>query len=762
MPSIEKAIQLLLILLSCASMATAAAPGILTDLQSIHALSNAEASKAIPVAFEATVTYYRSYEEVLFVQDGDASIYVQAPDTLAKVAPGDRVLIKGKTHDSYRPEVFASSITFLHHGQLPAPVPADFEKLIRGDDDSAFVKVHGIVRTADIARSNVAPIRHINLELETNGGVVHVNMDSDDENALRDLLDAEVDAVGVASGHFDGKMQLAGIDLNVFRLDDIHIVKHATVAPWSLSATPMDQVLSTYNEVSRSKRILVHGIITYYQPGSMLVLEDGPKTLRIMTSTYAPMRIGDLADATGFPDLVDGYLTLSSAEIKDSLVQAPLQIVQANWQELSTAANIFDLVSIEGRLVVKTREAVQDEYVIEADGGHIFTAIYRHPDPISQLALPPMKEIDQDSRVRVVGICLPYNADAFSGPVPFDILLRSFDDVSVVAKPSPFGRRQLAYIAGALMAILLIVGVRFWFVERGVRRQTASLGYIERRRSRILEDINGTRPLAEILEQITELVSFKLNGAPCWCQIADGAQLGNCPAKLSAFRVCEETVHSRSGSSLGVFHAAFDPRTKPHSLETEALGMATGLAALAIETRRLYNDLRRRSEFDLLTDTHNRFSLDKHLDNLIVDCRENAGIFGLIYIDLDEFKGINDIYGHHVGDQYLQDVAVRMKRQLRGHDLLARLGGDEFAVLVPLVRSRYEVEEIASRLVRSMDDPFNIEEYSIQGSASLGIAIYPEDGVSKDTLFKTADAAMYSSKNASRRGERVAMNHLDE
>jgi diguanylate cyclase (GGDEF)-like protein len=189
--------------------------------------------------------------------------------------------------------------------------------------------------------------------------------------------------------------------------------------------------------------------------------------------------------------------------------------------------------------------------------------------------------------------------------------------------------------------------------------------------------------------------------------------------------------------------------------------MATGLGALAIETRRLYNDLRRRSEFDLLTDTHNRFSLDKHIDNLIIDCRENAGIFGLIYIDLDEFKGINDIYGHHVGDRYLQDVSERMKRQLRGHDLLARLGGDEFAVLVPMVRSRYEVEEIASRLERSMDEAFKIEEYVIQGSASLGIAIYPEDGVTKDTLFKTADAAMYSSKNASRRGVRVPMNQMD-
>ena len=425
-----------MIVVASSSMAKAA-PGTLTDLQSIHALTNAEASKAIPVAFEATVTYYRAYEEVLFVQDGNAAIYVQPPDTLAKVVPGDRILIHGKTHDSYRPEIFADSITFLHHGQLPAAVPADFDQLIRGDDDSVLVKVHGTVRTADIARSNVAPIRHINLELLTNGGVVHVNMDSDDDNALRDLLDAEVDVVGVASGRFDGKMQLAGIDLNVFRLENIQVLKPATVAPWSLPPTPMDQILASYNEVSHSRRVLVHGIITYYQPGSMVVLQNGPKTLRIMTSTYAPVRVGDLADATGFPDLVDGFLTLSSAEIKDSLVQSPLQPLQENWQELSTAAHIFDLVATEGKLVAVTREAMQDEYVIMADGGHVFSAIYRHPDPISQLALPPIKDIAVNSRVRVVGICLPYNADAFSGPVPFDILLRSFDDVSVVAKSFP-------------------------------------------------------------------------------------------------------------------------------------------------------------------------------------------------------------------------------------------------------------------------------------------------------------------------------------
>jgi len=283
-----------------------------------------------------------------------------------------------------------------------------------------------------------------------------------------------------------------------------------------------------------------------------------------------------------------------------------------------------------------------------------------------------------------------------------------------------------------------------------MRRQTAELAYIERRRSRILEDINGTRPLAEIIEQITELVSFKLKGSPCWCQIAEGALLGNCPPKLDAFRIVQEEIPGRSGTAHGAIFAGLDPLTSPQAIEREALKMATALSALAMETRRIYTDLRRRSEFDLLTDTHNRFSMDKHLDTLIEESRQTAGIFGLIYIDLNEFKQINDLYGHQVGDRYLQEVALRMKRQLRSHDLLARLGGDEFAALVPVVRSRAEVEEIAQRLERSFDEPFTIERYTIQGSASVGIAMYPKDGSTKDSLLNTADAAMYLAKNSAR------------
>jgi diguanylate cyclase (GGDEF)-like protein len=743
-----RSISVLAIILGFTSVAWAAEPGALTTLRAIHALTNAEASHALPVAFEGTVTYYRNYEEVLFVQDDGVAIYVEATRN-PKLLPGDRVLVRGKTHNSYRPEIFADSVTLLHHGEMPKPVPATFDQLIRGQLDCAFVKVRGVVRTADIALSILSGVRSIDLRLATDGGIVHVSLDNDDENLLKDLLDSEIEVVGVASGRFDGKNQLTGIDLNVSSLSDIRILKRASVVPWSLPVTPMGEILSTYHEESHTQRILVHGAVTYYQPGSMVVLQNGDRTLRIMTRTYTPLRIGDLADAIGFPDLSEGFLTLTSSEVQDSLVRAPIQPMPATWQQLASSSNLFDLVSIEGRVVMQVREAVQDEYVLVSDG-HLFSAIYRHPDAASQLALPAMKEIPLGSRVRITGICVPYNSDAFNGPVPFDILLRSFDDVTVVANPSWLTVPNLILLIGVLLAVLSAVGARGWFLERRVRRQNASLAYIERRRSRILEDINNARPLAAIIEQITELVSFRLKGAPCWCQIADGAQLGNCPPKLTAFRIVQEDIPARTGPALGSIFAALDPLTKPQAIESEALNMATALSALAIETRRLYTDLRRRSEFDLLTDIHNRFSLDKHLDTLISEARHAAGVFGFIYVDLDEFKQINDLYGHHIGDRYLQEVALRMKHQLRPHDLLARQGGDEFAALVTEVRGRTDVEEIAMRLERCLDEPCLIEGYTVHGSASVGIALYPEDGETKDALLSTADAAMYKVKNAGR------------
>jgi diguanylate cyclase (GGDEF)-like protein len=348
----------------------------------------------------------------------------------------------------------------------------------------------------------------------------------------------------------------------------------------------------------------------------------------------------------------------------------------------------------------------------------------------------------------VTGICFVESSNLINPgeEVPYNILLRSFDDIAVVANPPLLNIRNLLFIVGLLLLVVIGAGVRAWALERKVRRHTAALADIEQRRSRILEDINGSRPLAEIVEQIAELVSFKLNGVACWCKIARGARLGNCPAKLTDLRVIQAEVSARSGPPLGTLFAALDPLSKPRAIESEAVSTGAALATLAIETRMLYSDLLRRSEFDLLTDIHNRFSLEKRLDTQIELARQTAGIFGLIYIDLDGFKQVNDVYGHHIGDLYLQEVAGRMKQQLRSHDLLARLGGDEFAALLPMVRSRADVEEISQRLEHSFEAPLNLEGNMVNGSASFGIALYPDDGATRDSLLNVADSAMYAAK----------------
>jgi diguanylate cyclase (GGDEF)-like protein len=748
----KTSIPALAILLGWAAAAWATAPGTLTTLREIHTLTNAQAAKTPAVAFEATVTYFRDFENTLFVQDGDVGIFV-APPTGAglRLLPGDRVLVLGSAHSSFNPYITGKSITLLHHGDLPKPAPASFDELIHAKADCRMVTVRGVVRAADF----MTPANFTYLQLLTNGGYFNATVDGKDGAALEEMLDAEVELTGVASETFDSKMQMTGILIHVQTPAGVKVLKRSETSPWSLPLVPMDRVLSVFHVNDSTARERVHGTITYYEPGATVILQDGKKSVWVETQTRSALHVGDVADATGFPEVHEGFLHLVHGEVRDSHQWVPVMPLPATWKTLTpngnrTPGHHFDLVSIEGKVETQVQEASQDEYVLHADG-QLFSAIYRHPDG------PPAfnKRIPLGSRVRVTGICVLEGSNPFVSQVPFNILMRSPDDISIIAAASPFSVRNLVYFIGILFICILVVGARGWIIERKVRRQTASLAYVERRRSRILEDINGARPFAAIIEQITELTSCKLDGAACWCQIADGARLGNCPPKLTAFRVVHQDIHAHSGSPLGTIFAAFDPLSTPRDLETEALSMATALSKLAIETRRLYSDLVHRSEFDQLTNTRNRFSLDKRLDALVAEARETAGIFGLIYIDLDKFKQINDLYGHPVGDWFLQEVALRLKSQLRSHDLLARLGGDEFAVLVPVVRSRAEVEEIAERLERCLDEPFYFEELTLQGSVSLGIAVYPEDGASKDILLKTADAAMYAAKNSRRRDEQV-------
>ena len=149
---------------------------------------------------------------------------------------------------------------------------------------------------------------------------------------------------------------------------------------------------------------------------------------------------------------------------------------------------------------------------------------------------------------------------------------------------------------------------------------------------------------------------------------------------------------------------------------------------------------------DLLTSLPNRLLFNDRISQVLAHARRNRQKFGLLFLDLDRFKQINDTLGHAMGDLVLQQVSQRILECLRAEDTLCRFGGDEFALLLPNVECKADVAAVAEKIARAVREPFCIKEHELFLSVSIGIAIYPTAGESKETLLQSADIAMYHIK----------------
>lgn len=156
-------------------------------------------------------------------------------------------------------------------------------------------------------------------------------------------------------------------------------------------------------------------------------------------------------------------------------------------------------------------------------------------------------------------------------------------------------------------------------------------------------------------------------------------------------------------------------------------------------------DLADSSFKDALTQLPNRRGFQHNLESATKRCTRAGGTVALAYIDLDHFKPINDNFGHHVGDAVLVAVAQRLNAAVRGCDSVARLGGDEFVALIEEIDSNDDITPIVERIVKSIKEPFIIDQQQIEISCSIGVAIFPQDG-DMDKLMICADAAMYKAK----------------
>jgi len=215
----------------------------------------------------------------------------------------------------------------------------------------------------------------------------------------------------------------------------------------------------------------------------------------------------------------------------------------------------------------------------------------------------------------------------------------------------------------------------------------------------------------------------------------------------AAFNAMQQKVHSRE-RALRAAHEELESRV---AVRTHELHRANELLRGEIdERRRAEEQLAHQAQYDSLTQLPNRMLAMDRLLQAIRGAQRQGNRAVLIFLDLDDFKKVNDTLGHDAGDALLVQAAMRLRDAVRADDTVARHGGDEFLVILGGLQSAEAAEAVADKIVQAFAPPFLLGESEVVVSPSLGLAVYPDDGDSPSTLLRNADLAMYDAKEAGR------------
>jgi diguanylate cyclase (GGDEF)-like protein/PAS domain S-box-containing protein len=197
----------------------------------------------------------------------------------------------------------------------------------------------------------------------------------------------------------------------------------------------------------------------------------------------------------------------------------------------------------------------------------------------------------------------------------------------------------------------------------------------------------------------------------------------------------------RDGTQIKVEVAA-------HGIQFEGREARFALVQDVTERQQLHEQLVHQANHDILTGLPNRLLLKDRMERTLTASARKEEKAAVICLDLDRFKQINDRYGHHIGDLCLKHLADLLRQRLRAVDTVARSGGEEFTVLLGGLTAAEDAARVAQTLVEGIRQPFELEGYNLELAASLGIAIYPDDGTDAQALWRAADVAMYRAKNS--------------
>lgn len=335
-------------------------------------------------------------------------------------------------------------------------------------------------------------------------------------------------------------------------------------------------------------------------------------------------------------------------------------------------------------------------------------------------------------------------------------------------------KHQLIYVLPALAALVLFGTLMLrWLVaplvhrvvssEKQTRKANALLADKETRIRAIFDNvddgiivINTTGTIESVnpgAERIFGYDASEMTGRDISMLMPEGARIQ--PEKHIK-RYLETGRSTIIGSIREVVALAKDGTTFPMDLRVTA--MRIGDADLFIGTMRDITERKQNEEkiahlatHDALTDLPNRHLMLDRVRQAISHAERHEGIrVALLFIDLDGFKQVNDHYGHDIGDDLLIEVSRRIRTVLRSEDTTSRQGGDEFIVTLPNIKQALGASAVAEKLLQALATPYQIDKHEIHISASIGLALYPDNGTDVEVLLRHSDSAMYAAKMAGR------------
>jgi len=779
----------------------AGSSGILATALAVRELSRSEAQLGNPVHLRAVVTFFDPANGLLFVEDSSDGIFVELKDAQhPPLRAGDVVDVTGLTTADFAPNVGKAQVKVVGHASLPEPRTRALGVAITGTEDSRWIELPGVVQHVSQEPADSL----LTLVWGRERYKAHVLAGAD---TLASLVDAEVRIRGVCGSLFNGKRQLLGIQLFVPGTQYIEVVRKAAADPFALPPTPVEDLMRFSAGQSERHRIRLRGVVTYAERDGMTWIRDATGGVMLQDLDPQPLAPGELVDVVGFPAISGFSAVLRGAELRRLAAGGPPVPVRIDPEGAMKGDFDGQFVEIEGKLIDQLRQP-SDHILAMESSGTVFDADL--PGGMAAPALEPGMLLRLTGICTVAveqshDLILPRGFRILLRS-PADISVLRRPSLLTPERVAPVLGGATLIMGGALVWAALLrkrVGKQTHALRtqtmqlqnahqrtRDALRKVSDAESLHRESNGILELIARDAPVDAIADRVAESLAMNLEGAVCAVLLADRNKLRvlavpalpagwletlrhldigtisfstefRAPKELSDDPLWAEFIASQpaarfrtfcaspivvDGVTAGAITAFF--RSEHPAADAPGVHLAAwcNMAALALDRRRLHDQLSYRAQHDVLTGLPNRDLLYQRLEEEIAAASRGDGLLGLLYVDLDGFKKVNDTYGHDAGDAVLRQAAQRMTHGVRRGDTVARIGGDEFVVLLPRLTRKQDAELIAAKLAAALTEPVYAQRQKLAVSASVGIGIWPMDGDEPDHLMRFADAQMYGQK----------------